>query len=65
MVAGVPSMHVCLDFIPELINQPQLDKQVYCIKGVVYELKYRLLFKRILIHRFTLYSFLAYHWPLI
>ncbi|EDV29323.1 uncharacterized protein TRIADDRAFT_18353 [Trichoplax adhaerens] len=31
MVAGVPSMHVCLDFIPELINQPQLDKQLFGI----------------------------------
>ena len=27
-VAGIPSMHICLDFIPELIAQPHLDKQV-------------------------------------
>ena len=27
-VAGIPSMHICLDFISELIAQPQLDKQV-------------------------------------
>lgn len=27
-VAGIPSMHICLDFICELINQPQLEKQV-------------------------------------
>ena len=26
--AGVPSMHICIDFIPELLNQPQLEKQV-------------------------------------
>ena len=28
-VAGIPSMHICLDFIPELVNQPQLEKQVW------------------------------------
>lgn len=27
-VAGIPSMHICLDFIPELLSQPQQDKQV-------------------------------------
>ena len=27
-VAGIPSMHICLDFIPELIAQPHLEKQV-------------------------------------
>lgn len=29
-VAGIPSMHICLDFIPELLAQPQLEKQVDC-----------------------------------
>ncbi|PKK22495.1 hypothetical protein A306_00000106 [Columba livia] len=29
-VAGIPSMHICLDFIPELIAQPELEKQVGC-----------------------------------
>lgn len=29
-VAGIPSMHICLDFIPELLQQPHLDKQVFC-----------------------------------
>ncbi|PVD31271.1 hypothetical protein C0Q70_06683 [Pomacea canaliculata] len=29
MVAGVPSMHICLDFIPELLGQPQVEKQVF------------------------------------
>ena len=28
MVSGVPSMHICLDFIPELLAQPQTEKQV-------------------------------------
>ena len=28
MVAGIPSMHICLDFIPELLNQPRTEKQV-------------------------------------
>ena len=27
-VAGIPSMHICLDYIPELLSQPQMDKQV-------------------------------------
>lgn len=30
-VAGIPSMHICLDFIPELIAQPELEKQVVTI----------------------------------
>ncbi|XP_037076779.1 integrator complex subunit 2-like [Pollicipes pollicipes] len=29
LVAGVPSMHICLDFIPELLAQPDLDKQIF------------------------------------
>ena len=28
MVSGVPSMHICLDFIPELLAQPETHKQV-------------------------------------
>jgi hypothetical protein len=28
-VAGVPSMHICLDFAPELLAQPSLEKQVW------------------------------------
>ena len=28
MVTHVPSMHICLKFIPELVTQPQTDKQV-------------------------------------
>ncbi|XP_015281767.1 PREDICTED: integrator complex subunit 2 [Gekko japonicus] len=31
-VAGIPSMHICLDFIPELIAQPELEKQVFAIQ---------------------------------
>lgn len=27
-VTGIPSMHICLDFIPELLSQPSLEKQV-------------------------------------
>jgi len=27
-VQGIPSMHICLDFIPELLSQPSLEKQV-------------------------------------
>lgn len=31
-VAGIPSMHICLDFIPELLAQPQLEKQIFAIQ---------------------------------
>ena len=27
-VSGIPSMHICLDYIPEMLSQPQMDKQV-------------------------------------
>ncbi|CAG5122619.1 unnamed protein product [Candidula unifasciata] len=32
VVSGVPSMHICLDFIPELLGQPQRNKQVFGIQ---------------------------------
>lgn len=35
-VAGIPSMHICLDFIPELINQPQLEKQLFAVQLASY-----------------------------
>jgi len=28
VVSAIPSMHICLDFIPELLGQPDLNKQV-------------------------------------
>lgn len=28
LVSGVPSMHIATDFLPELLAQPQLEKQV-------------------------------------
>ena len=28
MASGVPSLHIAMDFIPELLQQTQLDKQV-------------------------------------
>ncbi|XP_054258735.1 integrator complex subunit 2 [Macrosteles quadrilineatus] len=30
-VKGIPSMHICLDFIPELLSQPSLEKQVFAV----------------------------------
>lgn len=30
-VPGIPSMHICLDFIPELLSQPELEKQVFAV----------------------------------
>lgn len=35
-VSSVPSMHICLDFIPELLCQPDLDKQVFAIELASY-----------------------------
>uniref|UniRef100_A0A0B7A8V5 Integrator complex subunit 2 n=1 Tax=Arion vulgaris TaxID=1028688 RepID=A0A0B7A8V5_9EUPU len=32
VVSGVPSMHICLDFIPELLGQPQRSKQIFGIQ---------------------------------
>lgn len=32
VVSGVPSMHICLDFIPELLGQPQRSKQVFGVQ---------------------------------
>lgn len=30
-VPGIPSMHICLDFIPEFLSQPSLEKQVFAV----------------------------------
>ncbi len=30
-VSGVPSMHICLDFAPELLSQPDLEKQIFAV----------------------------------
>ncbi|XP_071448160.1 integrator complex subunit 2 [Hetaerina americana] len=30
-VQGIPSMHICLDFIPELLSLPALEKQVFAV----------------------------------
>ncbi|CAG7720553.1 unnamed protein product [Allacma fusca] len=30
-VRGIPSLHICLDFIPELLAQPELEKQCFAI----------------------------------
>ncbi|KAK9762218.1 hypothetical protein K7432_012268 [Basidiobolus ranarum] len=29
---GIPSMHVCMEFIPELLAQPQIDKQMFGLR---------------------------------
>ncbi|CAG2114951.1 unnamed protein product, partial [Medioppia subpectinata] len=31
VVAAIPSMHICLDFIPELLGQPDLQKQAFAM----------------------------------
>lgn len=30
-VRGIPSMHICLDFIPELLSMSEMDKQIFAI----------------------------------
>ncbi|KAH7958889.1 hypothetical protein HPB49_006131 [Dermacentor silvarum] len=35
-VSLIPSMHICLDFIPELLSQPHLEKQVFAIELASY-----------------------------
>nr|CAG4651591.1 EOG090X0154 [Triops cancriformis] len=30
-VKGIPSMHICLDFLPELLAQPELEKQLFAV----------------------------------
>lgn len=30
-VRGIPSMHICLDFIPELLSMPEMEKQIFAI----------------------------------
>ncbi|XP_053600461.1 integrator complex subunit 2 [Plodia interpunctella] len=30
-VKGIPSMHICLDFIPELLSQASLEKQIFAV----------------------------------
>ncbi|XP_050071811.1 integrator complex subunit 2 [Anopheles maculipalpis] len=30
-VRGIPSMHICLDFIPELMSMAEMDKQIFAI----------------------------------
>lgn len=37
-VAGIPSIHICLDFIPELLAQPQLEKQVKASNAAAFSL---------------------------
>ncbi|KAL4223618.1 Integrator complex subunit 2 [Mactra antiquata] len=35
-ILGIPSMHICLDYIPEMLSQPQMDKQIFAIKLTSY-----------------------------
>ena len=35
-VRGIPSMHICLDFLPELLSQPAPDKQVFAVNLASY-----------------------------
>ncbi|GAM27079.1 hypothetical protein SAMD00019534_102540 [Acytostelium subglobosum LB1] len=35
-VTHIPSMHICFDFLPELLNLPSVDKQVFSIQLVAF-----------------------------
>lgn len=30
-VKAIPSMHICMDFVPELLGMPEMDKQIFAI----------------------------------
>ncbi|XP_065348330.1 integrator complex subunit 2 [Cloeon dipterum] len=30
-VAGIPSMHICLDYLPEMLSQPETEKQIFAV----------------------------------
>ncbi|KAF6039621.1 INTS2 [Bugula neritina] len=31
-IAGIPSMHICLDYVPELLAQPDIAKQMFAVR---------------------------------
>lgn len=31
-VYGIPSIHIALDFLPELLNQPLIERQIFAVK---------------------------------
>ncbi|XP_066936944.1 integrator complex subunit 2-like isoform X1 [Clytia hemisphaerica] len=33
---GVPSIHICIDFVSELMNQPYLEKQLFAVQLISY-----------------------------
>eukprot|EP01133_Synstelium_polycarpum_P006621 gene6621-7696_t len=35
-VTHIPSMHICFDFLPELLSQPHIEKQVFSIQLVAF-----------------------------
>lgn len=37
VVTKIPSMHICLDFIPELLGQPDINKQVCILIAMFYK----------------------------
>ncbi|XP_012557511.2 integrator complex subunit 2 isoform X1 [Hydra vulgaris] len=36
LCTGVPSMHICIEFIPELLNQAHLEKQLFAVQLISY-----------------------------
>lgn len=30
-VRGIPSMHICMDFVPDILNMAEMDKQIFAI----------------------------------
>lgn len=59
---GIPSMHICLDFIAELLSQPDFQKQIFAIDLISnisqqYPLPKSLSLARLAIN--TMYTFLS------
>lgn len=57
-VTGIPSMHICVDFIAELISQPSLEKQEFAVDlishlALQYALPHSMMVARLAINTFS------------
>lgn len=57
-VTGIPSMHICVDFIAELISQPSFDKQEFAINlishlALQYALPHSMMVARLSLNTFS------------
>lgn len=57
-VIGIPSMHICVDFIAELISQPSLEKQEFAVNlishlALQYALPHSMMVARLALNTFS------------